>query len=390
MGNETKARQKADPVWKQYAALVRKWTPKSKLGQGCLRAFWVGGVICMLGQAFADISAAVLKLSSGAAAMFGSVTLVFLTALLTEGFFFSLIISIFAVLSVDYIFTPPYWNVSFTLSGFPLTFLVTMTISVVTGIVTSRAKQMDEVRREAELERMHGNLLRAVSHDIRTPLTGIVGATNVLLEQENTLTPEQRHELIRNANEEAQWLIRIVENLLSITRMGGDEAKVNKTPEAAEEIIEGAVGKFTRRWGTDIPVEVHLPEEFLLVPMDPLLMEQVLTNLMENAVLHGKTTRHITVTLCRSGDWARFIVEDDGQGIAPDRLEHLFDGTLQGQQGDRGRSMGIGLSVCRTVVRAHGGRIRGENREEGGARFTVELPLDKEIQQEVDSYEDQG
>ena len=229
---------------------------------------------------------------------------VFLTALLTEGFFFSLIISIFAVLSVDYIFTPPYWNVSFTLSGFPLTFLVTMTISVVTGIVTSRAKQMDEVRREAELERMHGNLLRAVSHDIRTPLTGIVGATNVLLEQENTLTPEQCHELIRNANEEAQWLIRIVENLLSITRIGGDEAKVNKTPEAAEEIIEGAVGKFTRRWGTDIPVEVHLPEEFLLVPMDPLLMEQVLTNLMENAVLHGKTTRHITVTLCRSGDWA--------------------------------------------------------------------------------------
>ena len=225
--------------------------------------------------------------------------------------------------------------------------------------------QLDPViGREAELERMHGNLLRAVSHDIRTPLTGIVGATNVLLEQENTLTPEQRHELIRNANEEAQWLIRIVENLLSITRMGGDEAKVNKTPEAAEEIIEGAVGKFTRRWGTDIPVEVRLPEEFLLVPMDPLLMEQVLTNLMENAVLHGKTTRHITVTLCRSGDWARFIVEDDGQGIAPDRLEHLFDGTLQGQQGDRGRSMGIGLSVCRTVVRAHGGHIRGENRTE--------------------------
>ena len=338
---------------------------------------------------------------------------VFLTALLTEGFFFSLIISIFAVLSVDYIFTPPYWNVSFTLSGFPLTFLVTMTISVVTGIVTSRAKQTEQVRREADREKMYADLLRAsgspaqrkmvwallenldrklmaVSHDIRTPLTGIVGATNVLLEQENTLTPEQRHELIRNANEEAQWLIRIVENLLSITRMGGDEAKVNKTPEAAEEIIEGAVGKFTRRWGTDIPVEVHLPEEFLLVPMDPLLMEQVLTNLMENAVLHGKTTRHITVTLCRSGDWARFIVEDDGQGIAPDRLEHLFDGTLQGQQGDRGRSMGIGLSVCRTVVRAHGGHIRGENRTEGGARFTVELPLDKEIQQEVDSYEDQG
>ena len=315
---------------------------------------------------------------------------VFLTALLTDGFFFSLTIAVFAVLSVDYIFTPPYWEVSFTLAGFPLTFLVMMIICVAIGIVTSRAKRVSEMEREAEREKIHSNLLRAVSHDIRTPLTGIVGATNVLLEQDDVLTPQQRRELLKNANEEAQWLIRIVENLLSITRMGGDEAKVNKTPEAAEEIIEGAVGKFTRRWGTDIPVEVRLPEEFLLVPMDPLLMEQVLTNLMENAVLHGKTTRHITVTLCRSGDWARFIVEDDGQGIAPDRLEHLFDGTLQGQQGDRGRSMGIGLSVCRTVVRAHGGHIRGENRTEGGARFTVELPLDKEIQQEVDSYEDQG
>ena len=315
---------------------------------------------------------------------------VFLTAYWTSGYLLGVIVAIVGVFSVDIIFTYPFWHISFTLTGFPLTFLVMMTISILTATVTSRAKQTEAIRREAEREKMYADLLRAVSHDIRTPLTGIVGATNVLLEQENTLTSEQRHELIRNANEEAQWLIRIVENLLSITRMGGDEAKVNKTPEAAEEIIEGAVGKFTRRWGTDIPVEVHLPEEFLLVPMDPLLMEQVLTNLMENAVLHGKTTRHITVTLCRSGDWARFIVEDDGQGIAPDRLEHLFDGTLQGQQGDRGRSMGIGLSVCRTVVRAHGGRIRGENREEGGARFTVELPLDREIQQEVDSYEDQG
>ena len=148
----------------------------------------------------------------------------------------------------------------------------------------------------------------------------------------------------------AQWLIRIVENLLSITGMAVTRPRSTKTPGAPRRIIEGAVGKFTRRWGTDIPVEVRLPEEFLLVPMDPLLMEQVLTNLMENAVLHGKTTRHITVTLCRSGDWARFIVEDDGQGIAPDRLEHLFDGTLQGQQGDRGRSMGIGLSALNGVA----------------------------------------
>ena len=113
------------------------------------------------------------------------------------------------------------------------------------------------------------------------------------------------------------------------------------------------------------------------MPMDPLLMEQVLTNLMENAVLHGKTTRHITVTLCRSGDWARFIVEDDGQGIAPDRLEHLFDGTLQGQQGDRGRSMGIGLSVCQSIIKAHGGFFAAGNDPEGGAVFRFGLPMEE-------------
>ena len=136
---------------------------------------------------------------------------VFLTALLTDGFFFSLTIAVFAVLSVDYIFTPPFWEVSFTLAGFPLTFLVMMTICVATGIVTSRAKKVSEMEREAEREKIHSNLLRAVSHDIRTPLTGIVGATNVLLEQDDVLTPQQRRELLKNANEEAQWLFDIVE-----------------------------------------------------------------------------------------------------------------------------------------------------------------------------------
>ena len=314
---------------------------------------------------------------------------VLLTSRLTTGYFWGLFSAVLGVIAVNFFFTFPYWAFNLTITGYPLSFLTFLSVSVITSALTTKTRQLDKLRMENEKIRMRADLLRSVSHDIRTPLTSIIGSTSAVLDNPD-LSQEDRRSLLEDVKQEAQWLIRIVENLLSITRMGGDEAKVNKTPEAAEEIIEGAVGKFTRRWGTDIPVEVRLPEEFLLVPMDPLLMEQVLTNLMENAVLHGKTTRHITVTLCRSGDWARFIVEDDGQGIAPDRLEHLFDGTLQGQQGDRGRSMGIGLSVCRTVVRAHGGHIRGENRQEGGARFTVELPLDKEIQQEVDSYEDQG
>lgn len=309
---------------------------------------------------------------------------VFLTALLTDGFFFSLTIAVFAVLSVDYIFTPPFWEVSFTLAGFPLTFLVMMTICVVTGIVTSRAKKVSEMEREAEREKIHSNLLRAVSHDIRTPLTGIVGATNVLLEQDDVLTLQQRQELLKNANEEAQWLIHIVENLLSITRIGaGEDAQVTKTPEAAEEVIEGAVGKFRRRY-PQIDVRVELPEEFFLVPMDPLLIQQVMTNLLENAAVHGVTTTRVVVSLEKRGKWARFTVCDNGRGIPEGRLHNLFDGTQSAQQGDSTRSMGIGLSVCKTVVAAHRGKIKGENIRGGGARFTVDLPL------EEDEHEDQG
>ena len=309
---------------------------------------------------------------------------VFLTAMLTDGFFFSLTIAVFAVLSVDYIFTPPFWEVSFTLAGFPLTFLVMMTICVATGIVTSRAKKVSEMEREAEREKIHSNLLRAVSHDIRTPLTGIVGATNVLLEQDDTLTPQQRRELLKNANEEAQWLIHIVENLLSITRIGaGEDAQVTKTPEAAEEVIEGAVGKFRRQY-PQIDVRVELPEEFFLVPMDPLLIQQVMTNLLENAAVHGVTTTRVVVSLEKQGKWARFTVCDNGRGIPEGRLHNLFDGTQSAQKGDSTRSMGIGLSVCKTVVAAHRGKIKGENIKGSGARFTVDLPL------EEDEHEDQG
>ena len=296
---------------------------------------------------------------------------VFLTAYWTDGYLLGIIMAVVGVFSVDIIFTYPFWHISFTLTGFPLTFLVMMTISILTATVTSRAKQTEQVRREADREKMYADLLRAVSHDIRTPLTGIVGATNVLLEQDGGLTQEQRQQLLRSTNEDAQWLIRIVENLLSITRISSEEAKVKKEPEPAEEVIESAVAK-THKHYPEVDIRVHLPDELMMVPMDPLLMEQVLVNLMENAVIHGET-HHINVTLSSEGNCAVFTVADDGRGIPQHLLPRLFDGSARSSDGKR--SMGIGLSVCRTIVLAHGGVIRGDNRQEGGAVFTVTLPM---------------
>ena len=301
---------------------------------------------------------------------------VFLTALFTEGYFFGIIAAVAGVLAVDYVFTLPYWQISFTLAGFPLTFLVMMTISIVTGMLTTRVKQYEVLRREAEREKIHANLLRAVSHDIRTPLTGIVGATETLMEEKG-LSEEEREMLLQNANEDARWLIRVVENLLSVTRIGSRNASpLIKAPGIAEEVIESAVAKFSRK--PTLPVEVQLPDEVLVVPMDEVLIEQVLLNLLENAARHGKTATKVTVSLERKRENAVITICDDGEGIDPHLLPKLFDSsTHQTQQGDTKRNMGIGLSVCRTIVQAHGGTIRGENRPEGGAQFTIELPMEE-------------
>ena len=295
---------------------------------------------------------------------------VFLTAYWTDGYLLGIIMAVVGMFSVDIIFTYPFWHISFTLTGFPLTFLVMMTISILTATVTSRAKQTEQVRREADREKMYADLLR----DIRTPLTGIVGATNVLLEQDGGLTQEQRQQLLRSTNEDAQWLIRIVENLLSITRISSEEAKVKKEPEPAEEVIESAVAK-THKHYPEVDIRVHLPDELMMVPMDPLLIEQVLVNLMENAVIHGETN-HIDVSLREEGSCAVITVADDGRGIPQHLLPRLFDGSARSdRRSDGRRSMGIGLSVCRTIVLAHGGVIRGDNKPEGGAVFTVTLPM---------------
>lgn len=312
---------------------------------------------------------------------------VFLTAMLTEGLLFSLLCAVLDVLCVDYIFTEPYWEPSFTIGGFPVTFVVMMTITIMTGAVTSRAKQRNQIQQEAEKEKMRGNLLRAVSHDIRTPLTSIVGATNVLLEDRGNLKPEQEKELLTDINEDAQWLVRVVENLLSVTRIGGDTGGLHKIPEAAEEVLEESIRKFEKRYPA-VETEAVLPEEFLMVPMDAMLIEQVLMNLMENAVLHGEHTTHISLRLERKEDSARFAVEDNGVGIPPDRRQSLFDGILSGADDprpDMHRNMGIGLSVCKTIVQAHGGTIYAENQKNGGAVFSFTLPLTEE-----DSNENQG
>ena len=224
---------------------------------------------------------------------------------------------------------------------------------------------------EMEVEKMRSDLLRSVSHDLRTPLTSIIGSSSVLME-DDALTPVQRNDLLSEINKDARWLARVTENILSITRFSGSAVNLRTEDEVIEEIVASAIVKF-RSNHPEIAVRVDRPEEILLAQMDATLIEQVLINLFDNAAAHGGHVSEIRVSIARDGNDVRVTVADDGEGIPRDTLPHLFDGRGLARSDD-GRHMGIGLSVCQSILRAHGGRIVAENGENGGARFIFHLP----------------
>lgn len=313
------------------------------------------------------------------------VSMIFLLAVavvarITDGFVYGIAASVIGVLGVNFAFTKPYFKFCLSLSGYPLAFLSMLAVSVTTSAMTTQIKWQEEQHYRAELEEMRANLLRAVSHDLRTPLTSISGVASVLASQPD-MPVENRQRLLREIADDSDWLIRMVENLLSITRINAQPANLYKNSEAAEEIISEAVRKFRKRF-PEMPVEIALPEELLLVPMDPILIEQVLGNLMENAVLHAQTATRIQVRLTQEGDSAVFEVSDDGVGVEPKRLKEIFDAV---STSDDGRGMGIGLSVCKAIILAHGGDIEASNRAGGGACFRFRLPM-KEENHESDDY----
>lgn len=323
-------------------------------------------VLCILLQKVSDSS------EGFASPVF--VLAVLLVSRFTTGYFFGIAASILGVVCVNFIFTYPYWAVNFTLAGYPLTTLVFLVVSIMTCTLTTMAHQTERLRNENEKEKMRSNLLRSVSHDIRTPLTSIVGSTTIVLEDPD-LPLENRKALLRDIRNEAQWLIRIVENLLSITRINDGSTNIQTELEAAEEVLGESARKFRRRFPA-VTVAVVVPEDLLLVPMDAILIEQVLSNLLENAVTHGGATT-IRLSVWDEGSFARFSVQDNGRGISPDLLPTLFDGTLKHSEtpkGDGKRNMGLGLSVCLAIIRAHSGTMDAKNLPIG-AEISFRLPL---------------
>lgn len=230
---------------------------------------------------------------------------------------------------------------------------------------------------ESEKEKMRSTLLRAISHDLRTPLAGILGASSVIRESGKSLNEDMRDKLIANIQEESQWLIRMVENLLSVTRINENASSLKKSAEAAEEVVGEAVNRIKQRF-PQREIVVHVPDEFLEVPMDGTLIMQVLMNLLENAIKYSPAGSPVEIRLEKSGDTARFEVLDHGKGIPDEDFPFLLTGhkPIGNESSDSSRGVGIGLSICKTILKAHNGNLEAENRKEGGAVFRFTLPLE--------------
>jgi len=303
---------------------------------------------------------------------------VFFVSLKTQGYFWGITASLISVLAVNYAFTFPYYAFDLITPECLASAIVMLIVAIMTGTLTTQIKVQEKMKAEIDKERMRGNLLRAVSHDLRTPLTSIYGSGSVIIENYDSLNKAQHLKLLGEMKADAEWLIRMVENLLSVTRIDSNKVKVVKTPTVLEELIDIVLVKFRKRCPGQ-HVEVEIPEEFVSIPMDAMLIEQVLINILENAVDHAKGMTSLKLQVLLNGNKARFCISDNGCGIPPERMKDLFTGYL-----DRGETpadgsrnnMGIGLSVCSTIIKAHGGEITAENRTEGGAAFTFELEME--------------
>jgi len=316
------------------------------------------------------------------------ITLIFMLSVVlisrfTHGYFFGSFSSLISAIAINILYSEfsPSKNSLTSLNyllSFTCVFTCIISVSIITCALTEQSREKEKIRIQAEKEKIKSNFLRAISHDLRTPLTSILGSNSAVLENFDTLSREEMIALLKNVNEESQWLIRMVENILSITRIDANDAKISKQYEAVEEIVGEAVQKFKKRFPAQA-VTVKVPQELLLVPVDAVLIEQVLINLLENVIKHSGGSDIITVSVTREKDDAVFEVSDNGRGISAEVFPKLFKGEIPGKENNcLDKSLGIGLSVCMSIIKAHGGTIEAENRNNGGATVRFRLPLEGE------------
>ncbi len=302
-----------------------------------------------------------------------------LTSLFTRNYFCCAAGSLASVLLFNFFFTEPRLTFHAYESGYPVTFAIMLIASLITGTLANQAseyaKKSAEAAAIAKNEQLRSDLLRAISHDLRTPLTSISGNAENLLVNDAYIDSDTRKEVLGDIYDDSIWLIQLVENLLSITRIGEGRMKLNLSAQLVEDVFLEATRHLSRKSaGHDLTMEIS--DDFLLAHMDARLIHQVIINLIDNALKYTPPGSHIRLSAERNGSMIEIRVADDGPGIPDEQKLHVFEMFFTGvnQVADCHRSLGLGLSLCRSIVEAHGGTISVADNEPRGTVFTFTIP----------------
>ena len=239
-------------------------------------------------------------------------------------------------------------------------------------------RKREEAVTKAKNEQLRANLLRSISHDLRTPLTSISGNADILLSEEIRLEPAKRRQLYTDIYDASMWLISLVENLLSITRIEDGTMNLNLQVELVDEVVEEALKHLTRK-NTEHTITFVPSDEILLAKMDSRLIMQVLINLVDNAVKYTPSGSEIEVMAKKKGEWINVSVSDNGNGVPDEMKEKIFEMfyTGNGQSADSRRGLGLGLFLVKAIVQAHGGNIWVKDRKPNGTIFTFSLKAEE-------------
>ncbi|MGN0115319.1 MAG: DUF4118 domain-containing protein [Acutalibacteraceae bacterium] len=237
------------------------------------------------------------------------------------------------------------------------------------------AREKEEAAILAKNEQLRANLLRSISHDLRTPLTSISGNASNLLSNGDSFDDETKKQLYADIYDDSMWLINLVENLLSVTRIEEGRLNLNISEDLMDDVITEALHHVNRK-SVEHNITVENKEEFLLVKMDAKLMVQVIINIVDNAIKYTPKGSNIVIKTCKQGGNAIVSIADDGGGIPDEIKPRVFDMFYSGANkvADSRRSLGLGLSLCKAIVNAHSGKIEVSDNAPHGTVFTVTLP----------------
>lgn len=316
---------------------------------------------------------------------------ILITAILTDGFFFSILLSIVSVFTYNFLYTVPKFTFHFNEKSYMFTFLLMFFISVIVSTLTYvLKKKMTQVKELAieknnlknniEKEKMKAMLLRSISHDLRTPLTAIKNGSEVLLDGKD-ITKDEEHEIIEGIYSKSDWTIRLVENLLTLSRIDGESLTVKKQDELLEEIIPQAVRNVETIIGNR-KIHYDIPDDIVVIKVDATLIIQVITNILANAIHHTDDNGNIYFKVWQTGKHTVIRIKNDGSQINTEDLPHIFEPYYRGGDNQKTNGFGLGLSICKIIITAHGGTIEANNDPVKGVYFQFALPNEDDKKEE--------